>query len=49
MNRYPEYKFVASQAQQFAWLEEDYPILFQEIKAKVAGGQFIPIGGCWVE
>jgi len=25
MERYPEHRFVASQAQQFAWLEEDYP------------------------
>ncbi|GAA5913613.1 hypothetical protein JCM6882_001702 [Rhodosporidiobolus microsporus] len=49
MERYPEYKFVASQAQQFKWLEEDYPLLFQRIKAKVESGQFIPIGGMWVE
>lgn len=48
MNRYPEYGFVASQAQQFAWLERDYPRLFQEIQGKVEGGQFQPIGGCWV-
>ena len=25
MERYPEHRFVASQAQQFKWLEEDYP------------------------
>ncbi|GAA5840618.1 hypothetical protein JCM11251_004169 [Rhodosporidiobolus azoricus] len=49
MDRYPEYRFVASQAQQFKWLEEDYPVLFQRIKAKVETGQFIPIGGMWVE
>ncbi|KAL8280086.1 hypothetical protein RQP46_007416 [Phenoliferia psychrophenolica] len=49
MNRYPEFTFVASQAQQFAWLEKDYPLLFQEIKGKVEVGQFQPIGGCWVE
>ena len=69
MKRYPEFTFVASQAQQFAWLEkvalpysrvptrlysrlchdQDYPLLFQEIKGKVDAGQFQPIGGCWVE
>ncbi|KAM0747907.1 alpha-mannosidase [Meredithblackwellia eburnea MCA 4105] len=49
MNRYPEFTFVASQAQQFAWLEKDYPLLFHEIKGKVDEGKFQPIGGCWVE
>ncbi|GAA6008699.1 hypothetical protein JCM10207_001690 [Rhodosporidiobolus poonsookiae] len=49
MERYPEHRFVASQAQQFKWLEEDYPQLFAKVKAKVEDGQFIPIGGMWVE
>lgn len=49
MDRYPEHRFVASQAQQFAWLELDYPSLFQKIQAKVKEGQFQPIGACWVE
>lgn len=50
MDRYPEYRFVASQAQQFKWLETDFPLLFNKIKAKVAQGtQFDVIGGCWVE
>ncbi|GAA5998647.1 alpha-mannosidase [Rhodotorula paludigena] len=49
MERYPEHRFVASQAQQFKWLEQDYPLLFQKIKGKVQSGQFLPIGGMWVE
>ena len=49
MRRYPEYKFVCSQAQQLEWLKDDYPELFQEIKKFVKKGQFIPIGGTWVE
>lgn len=49
MERYPEHRFVASQAQQFKWLEQDYPQLFKKVKAKVAAGQFLPIGGMWVE
>ncbi|GAA5929068.1 alpha-mannosidase [Sporobolomyces koalae] len=49
MERYPEHRFVASQAQQFAWLEKDYPQLFNKIRAKVHDGNFIPIGGMWVE
>lgn len=32
MDRYPEHRFVASQAQQFKWLEEQYPLLFDVIK-----------------
>lgn len=49
MDRYPEHRFVASQAQQFKWLEQDYPQLFKKVKAKVVDGQFLPIGGMWVE
>ena len=26
-----------------------YPSMYEEIKAKVAAGQFIPVGGTWVE
>ncbi|TKA51106.1 hypothetical protein B0A53_05892 [Rhodotorula sp. CCFEE 5036] len=49
MERYPEHRFVASQAQQFKWLEQEYPQLFKKVKAKVVDGQFLPIGGMWVE
>ena len=33
LDRYPEHRFVASQAQQFKWLEEQYPQLFDLIKS----------------
>ncbi|KAJ1729987.1 Glycoside hydrolase, 38 vacuolar alpha mannosidase [Coemansia biformis] len=49
MESYPEYRFTASQAQQFEWLKLDYPSLFARIQDKAASGQFIPIGGTWVE
>lgn len=49
LERYPEYRFVASQMQQFKWLSEDYPDLFARIKKAVIKGNFIPIGGSWVE
>lgn len=49
MERYPEYKFVCSQAVQYQWLKEDYPELFERLKVQVANGRFIPIGGSWVE
>jgi alpha-mannosidase len=49
MEDYPDFKFAASQAQQFEWVEQLYPKLFEKIKTKVSDGQFIPIGGTWVE
>lgn len=49
MNRYPEHRFAASQAQQYKWLKQDYPSLFKRVAEKVTAGQFIPIGGSWVE
>lgn len=49
MERYPEYKFVCSQAIQYQWLKEDYPELFERVRNQVASGRFIPIGGSWVE
>ncbi|KAG6332318.1 hypothetical protein ID866_6771 [Astraeus odoratus] len=49
MERYPEHRFACSQAQQFKWLEQQYPPLFEKLKEKVASGQFHVIGGAWVE
>ncbi|KAJ1960607.1 Glycoside hydrolase, 38 vacuolar alpha mannosidase [Dipsacomyces acuminosporus] len=49
MDRYPEYRFAASQAQQFEWLMQLYPGLFKRVQEKAKTGQFIPIGATWVE
>ncbi|KAH7922134.1 glycoside hydrolase family 38 protein [Leucogyrophana mollusca] len=49
MERYPEHRFACSQAQQFKWLEQQYPALFTGVQEKVASGQFHLIGGSWVE
>jgi len=49
MEKYPDFKFVCSQAQQLEWVKIHYPALFEEIKVFVAKGQFIPVGGTWVE
>lgn len=49
MDRYPEFKFTASTAQQYAWLEQYYPKLFSKLQKYVQSGRFIPIGGTWVE
>jgi len=49
MADYPEYKFTASQAQQYEWMKERYPKLYEKMKEYISKGQFIPIGGTWVE
>lgn len=45
----PSFRFACSSAQQYAWVKECYPELFERIRHKVAAGQFIPVGGMWVE
>jgi alpha-mannosidase len=49
MDEDPEFKFACSSAQQYAWIKEFYPELFERIRARVAEGRFIPVGGMWVE
>ncbi|MHA7274622.1 alpha-mannosidase [Arthrobacter sp. TMT4-20] len=49
MDRNPEFVFAASSAQQFAWLRDYYPDLFERVAARVRSGQFVPAGGMWVE
>ncbi len=49
MKEYPGYKFACSQAQQFEWVKEDYPILYRDIQQAVQRGDFIPVGGTWIE
>lgn len=45
----PNLNFSCSSAQQYQWMQEDYPELFERIKRHVAEGRFIPVGGMWVE
>jgi alpha-mannosidase len=49
IDRYPELRFCCSQAQQYKWLEQYYPSVFDRVKKKVKEGTFQPIGGSWVE
>jgi alpha-mannosidase len=49
MDAYPEFVFVASSAQQYAWMKERYPALFERIRARVREGRWVPVGGMWVE
>ncbi|MFA7344198.1 MAG: alpha-mannosidase [Terrimicrobiaceae bacterium] len=49
MERYPEYVFGCSQAQQYDWMKAHYPPIYEEIKKRVRSGQWEPIGSMWVE
>jgi len=49
MDADPDFVFACSSAQQYAWMKQFYPELFDRIRKKVAAGQFVPVGGMWVE
>lgn len=49
LDRDPELLYAMSSAQQYAWLKDDHPQLFERVRARVAEGRFIPVGGMWVE
>jgi alpha-mannosidase len=49
MEERADFVFACSSAQQYAWVAERHPELFERIRAKVASGQFVPVGGMWVE
>ena len=49
LDRYPNYRFGASQPQYFLWMKETYPTLYGKIKEKVAEGRIEPQGAMWVE
>lgn len=44
-----EFIFAASSAQQYKWIKDDYPELFERIRSAVKKGRFVPIGGMWIE
>ena len=46
---YPELIFACSSAQQYAWVKEHRPELFERIRKAVGDGTFVPVGGMWVE
>ena len=49
MDRYPGFVFAASSAQQYAWMKERYPEIFERIRVRVSEGRWAPVGGMWVE
>ena len=49
MDSDPAFVFACSSAQQYAWVKEDQPELYERIRRRVAEGRFIPVGGMWLE
>jgi alpha-mannosidase len=49
MARYPDYRLACSQAQQYDWIRRRNPDLYRRIRDRVASGQWVPVGGTWVE
>jgi alpha-mannosidase len=49
MDRYPEYKFVCSQAAQYEWVKNMAPKLYERIREKIRSGQWEVTGSMWVE
>jgi len=49
MRQYPEYYFLHSSPQLYKFLKEDYPLLFERVKEKIAEGRWEITGGMWVE
>ena len=49
MDEYPEFRFACSQAQQYAWIKAREPELWEAIVDRARRGQFVPVGGSWIE
>ncbi len=49
MDKYPDFKYTHTQPYVYETLEKYYPDVFEELKLKVANGQFEPVGAMYVE
>lgn len=49
MRQYPEYHFLHTSPQLFQFLKQDYPVLYDQIREKIASGKWEISGGMWVE
>lgn len=49
MEEYPEYTFMSSQPQLYAFLKERNPALYEEVKAKIREGRWEAEGSMWLE
>jgi alpha-mannosidase len=49
MERYPEYTFLQSQPQLYAYIKEDYPELYAQLKQRIDEGRWEAGGTMWLE
>lgn len=49
LDEHPQLVYAMSSAQQYEWLEEHRPEVFERLAQHVAAGRFVPTGGMWVE
>lgn len=49
MEQFPEYIFLQTQPQLYAYIKEDFPEIYEEIKKRVAEGRWEVDGAMWVE
>lgn len=49
MEQYPEYVFLQTQPQLYAYIKKDYPEIYAQIKQRVQEGRWEAAGGMWLE
>jgi alpha-mannosidase len=49
MNEYPEFTFIAGQVVYYDWVQQNWPEMYEEIKARVREGRWEIAGGWWVQ
>ncbi len=49
MDKYPDFRYVHTQPFTYETIEKYYPEVFEELKEKIAAGQFEPAGAMYVE
>lgn len=49
MRQYPEFRYLHSSPQLYKFLKEDYPEIFNQVKEKIASGEWEITGGMWIE
>jgi len=49
MQKHPKFVFSCSSAQHYVWMRDFYPEIYSGILERVKSGQWVPVGGMWVE
>ncbi len=49
MQQYPDYVFLHTTPQVYAWLKDDYPEVYERVRGRIAEGRFEAAGAMWLE